>query len=434
MVRGVIKIFRNILSMSKILLLLLFAIFLPRIFMSHINTKLYNNMYGKKKHFKLGLENITDTKIQKLKQCNIALITNQTGKDQLGRRNIDMLLNTGIKIKKIFCPEHGLDGKTAAGKKVKNSVDIKTKIPVISLYPGNKTKALSNNNLKDIDTIIFDMQGAGMRHYTYVTTLFQSIDAAISCDKKIIVLDRPNLLGPIIEGPLVEKNYKSGISFAPIPLRYGMTMGELASYYNKYISKTQANLTIVPMKHYKRDSIVANKLLSHLSPNIKNIFSCHGYSFLGLLGEIKPFNTGVGTDEAFQLILIPETIQFSKKKWQELHKILHTHGVQSHFYRQFNKQKNCYYCGLKLRIKNISYTRSFKMLMQILQFFKKAGITMEFSKYFDKAIGTNKVRSFLEDHYNWKKLVKAINRKLFIFYNKAAHCFLYKPYPRVEYL
>ncbi|MFC1843059.1 DUF1343 domain-containing protein [Candidatus Dependentiae bacterium] len=432
MVRGAINIFNNILSVSKIFLLFVFAVFLPRIFMTHVKNKTYCAIYKQKNCFKLGLENITSKFVNTIHNsknptCNVALITNQTGKDQLGRRSIDVLISKGIQIKKIFSPENGLTGNDPA-------VDQKTKLPIISLYSSDKTKAISKVMLKDIDLIIFDMQDAGMRNYTYITTLFQAIDAAYTYNKKIIVLDRPNLLGPIIEGPLVEKNFKSEISFAPIPLRYGMTIGEIALYYNSYIAKKEASLHIAPMKNYARDNVITNKLLSKLSPNITSIFACHGYSFLGLLGEISPFDIGIGTKNSFQLILLPDTIKFSKQKWQRLHKILKSYNIENHFYRFFDKIKKNYCSGLKLRIKNINHTASFKMLMDILKFFKENKLAMKFSKHFDKTVGTDKVKKFLENKISWKKLTKDINRRLFIFYNKAIHCFLYKPLPRVEYL
>src|ERR1700722_2326786 len=181
---------------------------------------------------KLGLENIEDAMWLKLgnsanKKASIGLITNHTGKNQQGSRTIDVLLQRGLAIKKIFVPEHGLDGQLAAEKEVKDSIDAKTNISVVSLYGQGTGKKIPAQKLKDIDVLIFDMQDSGMRHYTYVSTLLYVLEAAGMYNKSLIVLDRPNPLGVRMEGPLVDNFQKSFISVASIPLRHGMTIGEL---------------------------------------------------------------------------------------------------------------------------------------------------------------------------------------------------------------
>jgi len=397
MVGGKTKTFGYIFSMSKIFFLFLFALFMPRIFVTYINTKTCN-LYKRNADFSLGIENITHTFISRLKKnhtnLNTCLITNETGKDQLGRSNISILKNMGLHIKHICKSEQEI-------------------------------KILDTNNLKDIDIIIFDIQTAGVRHYTHITTLFQAIDKAATHKKTLIILDRPNLLGPIIEGP---------ISIEGIPLRYGMTIGEVAFYYNNKISKIKARLHIVPMKGYKRDSHITNKLMSGLSDGIPGISSCHGYSFLGLLKEVEPFWVAVGTKNAYQVICLPENIHFPKEKWQVLHKMLYSYGVKSSFYRFFDKSKNNYCSGLKVMVSNIHYTKSFTIFISILKFFKNNKIELTFSKNFDAITGTSKVRKFLENKISWKKLSRSINKKLYIFYNQAYKYFIYKPYPQIEYL
>jgi len=432
MVRGGIKLFSYIFSMSKIFILPLFIIFLPRVFISYINTKTYNNTRFQNTNFRLGLENITPKLLKNISKTsasknNIGLITNQTGKDQLGRRNVDVLLSRGIPMTKIFVPEYKLDSAIPT-KNITNSVDKKTSIPILSFYPGDKTKILDNTMLQDIDIIMFDMQDTGVRHDTHITTLFQAIEAASKYQKTIVILDRPSILGPVIEGPLANTDYKS------IPIRYGMTIGELALYFNNKINKQKAKLYIVPMKGYRRDCTIANKLLYHLSPNIQSINSCHGHSFLGILGEISPFDVGIGSPNAFQVILLEDTIEYSHRKWKQAHKILESFGIKNHFYRFFDEQKNNYCSGLKISIKNINNTPSFKALVSILKFFKESGITLTFSKHFNKIIGTDKLQKFLQDKITWTELTRHINRNLYFFYNKASKYFIYKPFPRVEYL
>jgi len=408
MVRGASKIFNYILSVSKVFCLFLFALLLPRVFVTYVNTKSHNGILLQNTGFRLGLENITNDFLHKIgqtgsKTCNAILITNQTGKDQLGKKTIDVLTKKGIKIKKV-------------------------------LTPTDTTNHMNKNSLDKIKIIIIDMQVTGIRNYKSIKSLFTAIDIACMFDKTIIVLDRPNMMGPIIEGPLVKKSLKSKISAASIPLRYGMTLGELALFYNNSILKKSAKLHIVPMKNYTRDTHFISNAMSNISENITNKASCYGYSFLGLLKEVEPFYVGVGTKDAFQLLLLPETIRVSQLQWQKLHQILSLYGVKSKFYTFFDKEKEIHYDGLKIKVENIHYTPSFKLLLDILQFFKNNGIELKFAQQFDQTIGTDKVRRFLEHKMSWQKLVKHVNKRLYKFYNVASAYFMYKPFPRIEYL
>lgn len=418
---------------TNILIFLSLTIFLPKFISSQVNNKIIHEIAVQQKNFKLGLENLNSKKITSYK--NIALITNQTGKTQAGQRNIDFLLSRKANLKKIFVPELGLDGKISAEKHVPDSVDQKTNIPVISLYPGDRTKKLDKNDLEDVDTIIFDIQESGMRHFTYLTTMFQAMDAASEFDKKIVVLDRPNLLGSYTEGPLVEPNLKSLVSYAPIALRHGMTCAELAKYYNKNILKKEANLEVICMSGYKRNGInTAKNLIAALSPNIPSISACHGYSFLGLLGEINPINVGVGTDTPFQIITLPDTVKFPAENWKNFKKILDRYDIESCPCKFFDNKKNSSFIGLKIKINNINTTKSFNLLIEIIKFFKKHHVELRFSKLFDKAVGSKNVREYLEGKISLKNFKNNINNGLLKFYRQARTCILYAPVPATCYL
>ena len=190
----------------------------------------YNNT-----QLQLGIETISPTLIQQLQKYKIGLVTNQTGKDQNNNRTIDILHNKKLNITKIFVPEHGLDGTVKAGSAVSNTVDTATKIPVVSLYQKDTGKIITETILNNTDIIMFAIQDSGMRHYTYISTLLRVMEAAQKYNKKVIVLDRPNPLGARMEGPLVEPDLTSFISIASIPLRHGMTIGELARYFNQHV-------------------------------------------------------------------------------------------------------------------------------------------------------------------------------------------------------
>jgi len=330
------------------------------------------------------------------------------------------LLRKGLLIKKIFVPEH------------KNKNDIISpvdKIPIAALTKENIQKEINN-----IDVLIFDMQDCGMRHDLYLNTLFFTIETASKHKKPIVVLDRPNLLGHSMEGPLANETLNSSLATVPIPIRYGMTIGELALFYNTHHLKEAATLHIVPMKNYKRNRHAQNISFANLSDNIKNINACYCYSFLALFENIKPFYLGTGTDKSFECILLPDTVLFSKKKWKDLHKLLKSYGIENSFYRYFDKNQKNYFSGLQLKINDILNIESFNIFIAIANFFKNSGIQLEFSKDFDQSIGTSKVREFLEDQIDNKTLEKAVNKNLNTFFRKASPCFLYSPYPKVEYL
>jgi len=382
--------------------------------------------------FLLGLENIPQEFIQKIKNARIGLITNQTGKDQCGSNNISVLERKGLSLKKIFTPEHGFEGNVPAGCDVVSVNNVESSIPIISLYRHGKGTGIGKTEADEIDVFMFDIQDSGMRHYTYISTLLQTMEAAALYDKNYVVLDRPNPLGNRMEGPLVDVTQQSFISIAPIPLRHGLTIGELAWYFNKSILKKPAKLHVIRMHDYNRSMGLTQMKMPFpaLSPNIKHIQSCYGYSLLGLLGEVRPLDVGIGTDKAFQVILLPETLSYEDKKWNELQHILKQHGISSSLYQRYNDAKKQNFKGLEIHITDINNSKSFDALLSILQFFQKNGTELSFSKDFDTAIGTKKIRTFIKGSTNYKELTHSINSNLKDFLEKVQPALLYKPIPQ----
>ncbi|MGB1041469.1 MAG: exo-beta-N-acetylmuramidase NamZ family protein, partial [Flavobacteriales bacterium] len=167
--------------------------------------------------------------IDKLKGKRVAIVANQTsviGKTHL----VDSLFSLNVNIKKVFSPEHGFRGTASAGEHVKSSKDIKTGLPIVSLYGKNKkpTKA----QLADIDVVIFDIQDVGARFYTYISTLHYVMEACAENNKKVLILDRPNPNGFYVDGPILDSNFKSFVGMHPIPVVHGLTVGELAQMIN----------------------------------------------------------------------------------------------------------------------------------------------------------------------------------------------------------
>ena len=378
--------------------------------------------------YKLGIENISDQLLQELQKKRIGLITNQTGRDQKGQRTIDVLRQRGLRIVKIMVPEHGLNGDIPAEKPVSNSFDKKTKIPVISLYGKGMGKKIDETILDDVDIIIFELQDSGMRHYTYISTLLTVLEAAALYGKQVIVFDRPNPLGYIMEGPLVESDLFSFVSIAAIPLRHGMTIGELARFFNEQVLKKTARLSIVWMDNYDRRMGLAGLWLANLSPNISNIQACYGYSFLGLLGEVEPFKNGVLMGRPFQLVALPEKNAFSDQQWRSLALLLKGYGIGT---QEMRLKKNWkIYKGLLITIKDINMVSGFQTLLAVLDYAKQEQLPMTFRPIFDKAVGTKKLRAYLNDSLSRSKLIASINNDLIDFFKRAESYYFYKPTPR----
>lgn len=376
--------------------------------------------------YKLGIESLPDT-LNTHQTKRIGLVTNQTGITSAGKRTVDVLRSNGFNVTTICVPEHGLDGTVPAGQSVSNSVDQKTNLPVISLYQGDdKTQPIADEILATIDTIFFDVQDSGMRHYTYISTLYKLLETCAQKQKSLIVFDRPNPLGFVMEGPLVEESLRSFVSIAPIPLRHGMTIGELAHYFNKHLLQTPAELTVIPMKGYRRTDQL-NALQTFLSPNIRNIAACRGYSFLGLLGEVEPINTGGIINKPFQYLLLPASVHVRNNGWRTLQLQLSRDGIESK--RVTINAKPEIFIGLSITIAHVNRCSSFNALLDVLDLFNHEKVPLSFKPMFDKCVGTQKVRLWIEQNGKRSELAQEINKEVETFYKQAQDCFLYNPLP-----
>jgi uncharacterized protein YbbC (DUF1343 family) len=248
--------------------------------------------------------------VPKLKNKRVAIVTNQTGVIN-GVSIVDTLLKLKVNIKKIFGPEHGFRGDTDAGEKVKNNVDKKTGLPVISLYGSNKKP--SAKDLKDIDVVVYDIQDLGVRFYTYISTMCYVMEACAENNKQMIVLDRPNPNGFYVDGPVLKPDYKGFLGLHPVPLVYGMTCGEYAQMVNgegwlktkkkKEEVSIKCDLLVVSCFNYERKATY--RLPVAPSPNIPNHTAVLLYPSLGLF-EGTVMSLGRGTPWPFQVLGHPE--------------------------------------------------------------------------------------------------------------------------------
>jgi len=251
---------------------------------------------------KLGLDVLLDEKIQLIKNKNIGLVTNNSGRDFKGISNYERLMRTkDVTLKVIFSPEHGLFGEAAAGEKVNYDGQIKTLPKVISLY--GKNRKPTDTQLEGLDIIIYDIQDVGARFYTYISTLGLIMESAAKSNIKVLVLDRPNpLTGNKIEGPTLDLKYQTFVGYYPIPTRYGLTVGELALMINneKWI-EYQPELEVVKMRGWTKDLWYDETKLpwTKPSPNIPDLNTAIIYPGVCLL-EATNVSEGRGTQKPFK--------------------------------------------------------------------------------------------------------------------------------------
>lgn len=229
----------------------------------------------------------------------VGIVTNQTGILADKKHVVDFLLTKNVALKTIFAPEHGFRGTADAGEHVVDAKDTQTGLPIISLYGDNKKPKAQQ--LADIDIMIFDIQDVGSRFYTYISSLHYVMEACAENNIPLIVLDRPNPNGSIVDGPLLEKEYTSFVGMHPIPLLHGLTIGEYAKMVNgeKWLKNNiQCQLTIIPCVNYKRE--MTYSLPVKPSPNLPNDQSINLYASLCFF-EGTNVSMGRGTETQFQV-------------------------------------------------------------------------------------------------------------------------------------
>ncbi|HLK67444.1 MAG TPA: exo-beta-N-acetylmuramidase NamZ domain-containing protein [Bryobacteraceae bacterium] len=249
-----------------------------------------------------GLDVLVEQKFQPFAGKRIGLITNQTGVDRLGRRNIDLMRQAGITIAALFSPEHGFLGlEDRPG--IQNTTDSTSGLKVFSLY--GETNRPTPEMLRGVDALVFDIQDVGVRCYTYETTMAYAMEAAAKAGIPYYVLDRPNpITGTRVEGPLLDAANRSFVaSFTGLPMRHGMTMGELARMFNTE-SKIGANLKVIEMQDWNRgDWFDATDLpWINPSPNMRSLKAATLYPGVCLLEYSKNYSVGRGTDAPFEQI------------------------------------------------------------------------------------------------------------------------------------
>lgn len=358
---------------------------------------------------KTGAEILVSTKFDLIKGKNLGIVTNHTAVLPGGIHLVDSLhkLNE-VSIKALFGPEHGIRGNAPAGEVIVDGKDKKTGIQVYSLY--GEIRKPTKEMLKDVDLLIFDIQDIGARFYTYISTLFYTIEAAAENDISLLVLDRPNPINGVdVEGPVVEEELYSFVGIAPIPIRHGMTGGELAKFFNEenlIDAENSADLKIVKMENWNRTQYFDECGLEWLkpSPNMPDLETAIVYPGTCFL-EGSNLSEGRGTYEPFLKFGAP--FINSEKLIDKLNE-LNTNGISfkpvtftpkpipKMSSRPKYKGEEC--SGIKLSVKDrekfAPVTFGVKLLYALYHLYPEK---VEFNSYLDKLFGETYLRQMLND-------------------------------------
>ena len=250
-----------------------------------------------------GIDVLERDNFKQLQGLRLGLITNHTGRDRRGRQTIDVLREApGVKLTVLFSPEHGIRG--ALDDKVSDSTDEKTGLPVFSLY--GETRRPKPEQLKDLDALVFDIQDVGARFYTYISTMGNAMEEAAKAKLPLYILDRPNPINGLdVEGPIADADRLSFIAYHTIPVRHGMTVGELAQLFNEE-RKIGCDLRVVKLENWRRGMWLdaTGQAWVNPSPNMRSLTEATAYPGVGLL-ETTNVSVGRGTDTPFELIGAP---------------------------------------------------------------------------------------------------------------------------------
>lgn len=374
-------------------LLIVFSIFHISSYSNSFQTIVQNNsLENNSPIVKTGADNY-EKYLPLLKDKKIGIVSNQTGILSNKMHLVDFLLEKKIAVQTIFAPEHGFRGTADAGEHVVDGKDPKTGLSIISLYGDNKKPKPAQ--LKEIDVMLFDIQDVGARFYTYISSLHYVMEACAENGTPLIILDRPNPNGGIIDGPLLEKEYSSFVGMHPIPLLHGMTMGEYAQMINgeKWLKNgIQCELIIIPCMNYNRK--MEYSLPAKPSPNLPNDQSINLYASLCFF-EGTNVSMGRGTEKQFQIYGSPF---LTKEKFSFSFIPKPNFGAKDPLY----KGKECF--GEDLT----SYPRLTRLeLKWLIKAYKNTGDkTKFFNGFFTKLAGTKKLQQQIESGTSESKIRK----------------------------
>lgn len=324
-----------------------------------------------------------------LENKKVGLVVNQTS--VVGEMHLaDTLLTRGITITKVFAPEHGFRGQADAGEKVRDGVDTKTGLPIISLYGSNKKPTPAQ--LEGIEVVVFDIQDVGTRFYTYISTMHYVMEACAENRIPVIILDRPNPNGMYVDGPVLDLSVSSFVGLHPIPILHGLTVGELAMMINEegwLKGKLKCDLTVIKNKNY--DHTYRYSLPVKPSPNLPDDLSIALYPTLCLF-EGTEISVGRGTYEPFQQIGHPNLKGMS-------HEFIprRIDGMSKY---PPHENEICY--GIKFDRKPYSSGFTLQYLIDFHEAYE--GEKPYFNNFFEKLAGSKKLARQIKDGYSEREI------------------------------
>ena len=356
----------------------------------------------------------TELYFKDIKNKRIAVVANQTSRIRSRKKYvhlIDTLISMNINVKKVFAPEHGFRGIADAGEKVSDGFDIKTGLPIVTLYGENRKP--SSKHLENIDVVIFDIQDVGARFYTYISTMHMVMESVAENNKKIYILDRPNPNGHYVDGPILDMKFKSFVGMHPVPIVHGMTVGEFAMMINEegWLKKgIKSDLKVIPLKNYDRKIIY--DLPIKPSPNLPNKQSINLYPSLCFF-EQTDISIGRGTNMQFQI--------FGNPNWDNK---LFSFTPKSMSGAKFPKHQNTKCYGFDLSNQSILSRINLEWLIfaynnskDKLSFFKKGFVRLAGNNILQKQIENGKTAKQIRA--GWKKGIKRFKnlRKNYLLYH-----------------
>ena len=357
---------------------------------------------------------------------NISVVANQTSvifknnsylkpqkSSQISQTHlVDSLLTLGVDIKKVFAPEHGYRGIADAGEYVKDGVDIKTGLPIVSLYGINRKP--NPEVLKDIDVVIFDVQDVGARFYTFTSTLHYMMEACADLGITILVLDRPNPNGHYIDGPILNLEHQSFVGMHPVPIVHGMTVGEYAQMINGegwLKNGVRCELRVVPIANYQHDK--PYDLPINPSPNLPNAKSVNLYPSLCLF-EGTNVSVGRGTELQFQIYGSP---------FLDIEQFEFYFTPKPNFGAKNPKNKNLLCFGEDLRGSDALSEINLEWLINAYQ--KTSKKSSFFNSFFTKLAGQKELQKQIEEGWSASEIRKSWQKDLEKFKKIRANYLLY---------
>lgn len=380
----------------------------------------------------IGNENFINNFLNLVENKKIGLITNPSGVNSNLEYTSDVFYNhPKINLVALFGPEHGIRGNEYGGDKINNTVDATTKIPLFSLY--GKSRKPSEEMMNLIDVMVFDIQDIGVRSYTYIYTMAKAMKACAEYEKPIIVLDRPNPLGGLhVEGNILDTTFSSFVGLYPLPYLHGMTIGELAKYFNTEYN-IKCDLTVIQMLNWEREMNFGDTGLTWVptSPHVPEWQTVAYLATTGTLGELHTASIGVGYTSPFKLIGAPWIFNTEFSEALNLLKLPGIYFRPIYFKPFYSTFKGDMCQGVQLHITDLNsfkpYVTGLHIIQQLINHYPKQNLFRNPGRVimFNKVMGTDKIMNDLKNNVSVFEMEKSWQKDLDKFKKKRLKYLLY---------